>query len=35
VLWFGLTRDIVPNHFVSATDGVPDECAAARCACKR
>src|ERR687886_1539549 len=25
VLWFGLTRDIVPNHFVSATDGVPDE----------
>src|SRR5687768_17355704 len=25
VLWFGLTRDIVPNHFVSATDGVPDD----------
>ena len=25
VLWFGLTRDIVPNHFVSATDGVPEE----------
>src|SRR4051794_14949625 len=25
VLWFGLTRDIVPNHFVSATDDVPDE----------
>jgi phosphoribosylaminoimidazole-succinocarboxamide synthase len=25
VLWFGLTRDLVPNHFVSATDGVPDE----------
>jgi phosphoribosylaminoimidazole-succinocarboxamide synthase len=25
VLWFGLTRDIVPNHYVSATDGVPDE----------
>ena len=25
VLWFGLTRDIVPNHFVSATDGVPAE----------
>jgi phosphoribosylaminoimidazole-succinocarboxamide synthase len=23
VLWFGLTREIVPNHFVSATDGVP------------
>ena len=23
VLWFGLTRDIVPNHFVSATEGVP------------
>ena len=21
VLWFGLTRDIVPNHFLSATDG--------------
>src|SRR5262245_65825292 len=25
VLWFGITRDIVPNHFVSATDGVPAE----------
>src|SRR4051794_35743520 len=25
VLWFGLTRDIVPNHFLSATDGVPGE----------
>jgi phosphoribosylaminoimidazole-succinocarboxamide synthase len=25
VLWFDLTRDIVPNHFVSATDGVPAE----------
>ena len=25
VLWFGLTKDIVPNHFVSATDGVPAE----------
>jgi phosphoribosylaminoimidazole-succinocarboxamide synthase len=25
VLWFGLTRDLVPNHFISATDGVPDE----------
>jgi phosphoribosylaminoimidazole-succinocarboxamide synthase len=25
VLWFGLTRDIVANHLVSATDGVPDE----------
>ncbi len=25
VLWFELTRDIVPNHYVSATDGVPDE----------
>ncbi len=25
VLWFGLTRDIVPNHFVSATEGVPPE----------
>jgi phosphoribosylaminoimidazole-succinocarboxamide synthase len=25
VLWFGLTRDLVPNHFVSATEGVPAE----------
>jgi phosphoribosylaminoimidazole-succinocarboxamide synthase len=25
VLWFGLTGGIVPNHFISATDGVPDE----------
>jgi phosphoribosylaminoimidazole-succinocarboxamide synthase len=25
VLWFGLTRDIVPNHFISTTDGVPDD----------
>src|SRR5204862_4027843 len=25
VLWFGLTRDIVPNHFLSATEGVPAE----------
>jgi phosphoribosylaminoimidazole-succinocarboxamide synthase len=25
VLWFGLTEDIVPNHFLSATEGVPDE----------
>jgi len=25
VLWFDLTRDIVPNHFISATDGVPDD----------
>src|ERR671924_2149479 len=25
VLWFDLTRGIVPNHFVSATDGVPDD----------
>jgi phosphoribosylaminoimidazole-succinocarboxamide synthase len=25
VLWFDLTRDIVPNHLLSATDGVPDE----------
>ena len=23
VLWFDLTREVVPNHFVSATDGVP------------
>jgi phosphoribosylaminoimidazole-succinocarboxamide synthase len=25
VLWFGLTSDIVPNHFLSAVDGVPDD----------
>jgi len=25
VLWFDLTRDIVPNHLLSATDGVPDD----------
>jgi phosphoribosylaminoimidazole-succinocarboxamide synthase len=25
VLWFDLTRDIVPNHFLSATDRVPKE----------
>ena len=25
VLWFGLTDHIVPNHLISATDGVPDE----------
>src|SRR5919198_4639811 len=25
VLWFGLTSDLVPNHFLSATDGVPGE----------
>ncbi len=25
VLWFGLTSAIVPNHYLSATDGVPDE----------
>ncbi|HKH18068.1 MAG TPA: phosphoribosylaminoimidazolesuccinocarboxamide synthase [Solirubrobacteraceae bacterium] len=25
VLWFDLTQAIVPNHFISATDGVPDE----------
>jgi len=24
VLWFGLTEGIVPNHFVSETDGVPE-----------
>ena len=23
--WFDLTADIVPNHLVSATDGVPEE----------
>src|SRR5579863_3538742 len=25
VFWFGLTEAIVPNHLVSATDGVPAE----------
>jgi phosphoribosylaminoimidazole-succinocarboxamide synthase len=25
VLWFDLTHDLVPNHLISATDGVPDE----------
>src|SRR5688572_14328017 len=25
VLWFDLTRDLIPNHLISATDGVPDE----------
>jgi phosphoribosylaminoimidazole-succinocarboxamide synthase len=25
VLWFGLTREIVPNHFISATDGIPED----------
>ncbi len=25
VLWFDLTRDVVPNHLISATDGVPDK----------
>jgi phosphoribosylaminoimidazole-succinocarboxamide synthase len=25
VVWFDLTRDLVPNHLVSATDGVPDD----------
>src|SRR5215208_8021047 len=25
VLWFDLTRDIVDNHLISATDGVPDD----------
>src|SRR5215204_6533980 len=25
VLWFDLTREIVPNHMISVTDGVPDE----------
>ena len=25
VLWFGLTQEIVPNHCLSSTDGVPDE----------
>jgi phosphoribosylaminoimidazole-succinocarboxamide synthase len=25
VFWFGLTEGIVPNHLISATDGVPEE----------
>ena len=25
VLWFDLTRDLIPNHLISATDGVPEE----------
>jgi phosphoribosylaminoimidazole-succinocarboxamide synthase len=25
VLWFDLTRDLVPNHLISATEGVPEE----------
>lgn len=25
VFWFGLTRDLVPNHFISDHDGVPAE----------
>jgi phosphoribosylaminoimidazole-succinocarboxamide synthase len=25
VVWFDLTRDIVANHLISATDGVPDD----------
>jgi phosphoribosylaminoimidazole-succinocarboxamide synthase len=25
VLWFERTRDVVPNHLLSTTDGVPDE----------
>ncbi len=25
VLWFDLTADVVPNHFISATDDVPEE----------
>jgi len=25
VFWFGLTGEIVPNHLLSSTDGVPDE----------
>jgi phosphoribosylaminoimidazole-succinocarboxamide synthase len=25
VVWFDLTGEIVPNHLISATDGVPDE----------
>jgi phosphoribosylaminoimidazole-succinocarboxamide synthase len=25
VLWFDLTRDLIPNHLLSATEGVPEE----------
>src|SRR5579862_5439703 len=25
VFWFGLTASVVPNHLVSATEGVPSE----------
>jgi phosphoribosylaminoimidazole-succinocarboxamide synthase len=25
VVWFELTRDLIPNHLLSVTDGVPDE----------
>ena len=25
VVWFGLTADVVANHLISATDGVPDD----------
>ncbi|MBS1871091.1 MAG: phosphoribosylaminoimidazolesuccinocarboxamide synthase [Actinobacteria bacterium] len=25
VFWFELLADVIPNHFISATDGVPDE----------
>ncbi len=25
VLWFDLTNGVIPNHLISATDGVPDE----------
>jgi phosphoribosylaminoimidazole-succinocarboxamide synthase len=25
VFWFGLTEDVVPNHFISDSEGVPDE----------
>jgi phosphoribosylaminoimidazole-succinocarboxamide synthase len=25
VLWFGLTAGVVPNHLISATDGVPED----------
>ena len=25
VLWFGLTKDVVPNHLLSYADGVPEE----------
>src|ERR687896_744464 len=25
VVWFDLTKDVVPNHLISVTDGVPED----------